>query len=233
MAGDDNRRGESSPNPHLREIWEVTAELTCVTGCHVGGSKDILEIGGIDNPIIRHPLTQQPYLPGSSLKGKFRSLLEAVDGKGVNGEPCGCALPTCRVCRYFGPHRKPRHTLNPTRFLFRDAFLTRASQEALETAYEHMGLFYAEEKFENTINRKTHVATNPRVQERVPAGTTFNFVLGVRIYHGDDMADIKATIEEMVALVEHDALGGSGSRGSGQIRLEQLTFRVVWPDAPR
>ncbi len=229
MAEHDNRRPELSPNPHLQEMWEVTAELTCVTGCHVGGSKDVLEIGGMDNPVIRHPLTQRPYLPGSSLKGKFRSLLEAAEGKGADGEPCRCAQPTCRVCRYFGPHRNPRHQLNPTRFLFRDAFLTPASQETLEAAYEHMGLFYAEEKFENTINRKTHVAANPRVQERVPAGTTFNFVLGVRVYKGDDKARIRATIEEMVAMAEHDAIGGGGSRGSGQIRLDQLNIRVVWP----
>jgi CRISPR-associated protein Csm3 len=233
MATPDNRRSDPTPNPQLKEIWEVTAELTCVTGCHVGGSKDVLEIGGMDNPVIRHPLTQRPYLPGSSLKGKFRSLLEAADGKGVNGEPCGCAQPTCRVCRYFGPHRKPRHTLNPTRFLFRDAFLTSASQEQLEAAYEQVGLFYAEEKFENTINRTTHVATNPRVQERVPAGTSFQFVLGVRVYQGDDTSLMRQTIQEMVEMVEHDAIGGGGSRGSGQIRLDQLTIRTVWPTPER
>ncbi len=233
MATPDNRRSDPTPNPQLKEIWEVTAELTCVTGCHVGGSKDVLEIGGMDNPVIRHPLTQRPYLPGSSLKGKFRSLLEAADGKGVNGEPCGCAQPTCRVCRYFGPHRKPRHTLNPTRFLFRDAFLTSASQEQLEAAYEQVGLFYAEEKLENTINRTTHVATNPRVQERVPAGTSFQFVLGVRVYQGDDTSLMRQTIQEMVEMVEHDAIGGGGSRGSGQIRLDQLTIRTVWPTPER
>ena len=231
MARPDNGRDESS-NPRLQEIWEVRATLTCVTGCHVGGSKDVLEIGGMGNPVIRHPLTQHPYLPGSSLKGKFRSLLEAADGKGHNGEPCRCAQSSCRVCRYFGPHRQPKHSLKPTRFLFRDAFLTPESQEQLESAYKQMGFFYTEEKFENTINRKTHMG-EPRVQERVPAGTSFQFVLGVRVYQGDDTARMRQTISEMVEMVQHDTLGGGGSRGSGQIRLDALDIQVVWPAANR
>lgn len=229
MAGHDRRpREQPTPNPQLSQIWEVRAELKCVTGCHVGGSKDVLEIGGMDNPVIRHPLTRHPYLPGSSLKGKFRSLLEAADGKGANGEPCGCAQSMCRICRYFGPHKNPRHSLNPTRFLFRDAFLTDEAQQRLEDAYEQMGLFYTEEKYENTINRKTHVASNPRVQERVPAGTSFQFVMGVRVYRGDDTDAMRKTIYEMVDMVQHDALGGGGSRGSGQIRLDGLDIQVVW-----
>ncbi len=229
MAVGHNMANES--NPHLQQIWEVRARLTCVTGCHVGGGRDSLEIGGIDNPVIRHPLTQLPYLPGSSLKGKFRSLLEAADGKGQNGQPCSCAMPTCRVCRYFGPHKKPHHTLKPTRFLFRDAFLTEDAEQALVQAAETTGLFYVEEKYENIINRNTHVAEHPRVQERVPAGTTFDFVLGVRVYYGDDEKLMRQTIAEMVQLVARDAIGGGGSRGSGQVRLDNLQILTVWPEA--
>ncbi|MCL4520723.1 MAG: type III-A CRISPR-associated RAMP protein Csm3 [Firmicutes bacterium] len=226
---DPSRRNDA--NPHLQQIWQVRARLTCVTGCHVGGGRDTLEIGGVDNPVVRHPTTQLPYLPGSSLKGKFRSLLEAADGKGHNGAPCGCARPECRVCTYFGPHRTPRHDLKPTRFLFRDAFLTGESTRALTEAAEARGLFYVEEKYENTINRRTHVAEHPRVQERVPAGTTFDFVLGVRVYQGDDQSKMRQTIEEMIRLLAHDALGGGGSRGSGQVRLDDVEVTTVWPEA--
>src|SRR3989338_11494456 len=60
----------------------ITGIMQCVSGLRIGGSKDTIEIGGMDNPIIRNPLDKFPYIPGSSIKGKMRSLLEwEIDGK--------------------------------------------------------------------------------------------------------------------------------------------------------
>ena len=99
--------------------------LTALTGLRIGGSKESIEIGGLENTIIRHPITDLPYIPGSSIKGKMRSLLEQKLGKVQStGEPCGCGRPDCQVCRIFGPHKNVRHTLGPTRILVRDAALT-------------------------------------------------------------------------------------------------------------
>lgn len=214
-------------NPRLLKILRVDGNLVCVSGVRVGASRESLEIGGIDNPVIRHPITKFPYIPGSSLKGKMRSLLESVDGKGQGGNPCGCAQSNCRVCKFFGPHKKPRHELNPSRFLFRDAILKESYQVALAEAYQEFGLFFVETKSENTIDRRTSVAGSPRSMERVPAGTQFDFQLDIRVYEGDSEIDIRETVEQMFHLLAADAIGSGGTRGSGQVRIEDVQFHDI------
>ena len=154
----------------LTKHVRIHGTLTCKTGLRIGGTAGEVEIGGMDNPLIRDPVTQYPYVPGSSLKGKLRSLMEYKLGKiDQRGTPCGCVQPTCLVCTVFGPHMKPNHDLGPTRIIVRDASLSEESIPALNQLLEQ-GLPRAEVKSENTINRRTGVALNPRTQERVPAG---------------------------------------------------------------
>jgi len=201
----------------------IQGKIHCLSGLHIGGSKDDIEIGGMDNPVIRNPLTRQPYVPGSSLKGKLRSLLEYCYGRfDDRGEPCGCADVRCPVCRLFGPHKRTNHGLGPTRLIVRDAPLTAASFERLQGLLE-VGLDYAEVKTENMVNRQTQTATNARGQERVPAGSEFELRFSVRIFTGDDEEQLLGWLGEALALLERDALGGSGSRGSGEVKLVDLT----------
>jgi len=209
----------------------ISGTLTCKTGLRIGGSKDDIEIGGMENPIIRHPITDLPYIPGSSIKGKVRSLLEYKYGrrdrngrpKGErdedNGEPCECGQ--CMVCRVFGPHKNVRHSLGPTRILVRDAHLTEESEAKLKHMREEKGLVYAEVKTENIIDRRTGIAADKglRTQERVPADTQFKYEIAVRIFDGDDEKKIMDFVNEGLDLLEADYLGGSGSRGYGKISL--------------
>ncbi len=218
----------------LQDYRLIKGVITCETGLRIGGSKESIQIGGMENPIIRHPITEQPYIPGSSLKGKVRSLLEYKHGrrdrsgnpKGKgrrdNGEPCQCGK--CMVCRVFGPHRNPHHDLGPTRALFRDAELTEKSLRWLEDARAEMGTAYAEVKTENMVNRRTGTAEHPRTQERVPSGAAFDFEISIRIFDEDDEDAIVSFVEEGLALLEQDYLGGSGSRGYGKVSLE---YRVI------
>jgi len=202
----------------LLHYRKLTGTIACETGLRIGGSKEDIEIGGMENPIIRHPITDEPYIPGSSLKGKVRSLLEQKYGLVTSrGEPCGCG--ECIVCRVFGPHKNPRHELGPTRILVRDADLTADSRDRLERAKEEKSIFYAEVKTENIINRLTGTAEHPRTVERVPAGTEFDFEIAVRIFERDDEAEIMGLIEEGLSLLEQDYLGSSGSRGYGKVKL--------------
>ena len=201
----------------------IRGTLTCESGLRIGGSKESIEVGGMENPIIRHPITQLPYVPGSSLKGKMRSLLEHKHGRvAPGGEPCGCGKPDCLVCQVFGPHKNVRHSLGATRILVRDANLTLESKAWLEKAREETGLNYAEVKTENIINRDTGVAADRglRTQERVPAGTQFHFEIDVRVFKDDDEKKIMGFIEEGLALLQEDYLGSSGSRGYGKIKLD-------------
>lgn len=208
----------------------ITGTITCETGLRIGGSQENIEIGGMENPIIRHPITEEPYIPGSSLKGKVRSLLEYKHGRrdrngrpkgergADNGEPCECGQ--CIICRVFGPHKNVRHTLGPTRALFRDAVLTEESLKWLQSAREERGLFYAGVKTENLVNRVTGAAEHPRTLERVPAGTAFDFEIAVRIFEGDNETEIMGFVEEGLELLQQDYLGSSGSRGYGKVKLK-------------
>lgn len=210
----------------LKKYITITGTLTCKSGLRVGGSKDVVEIGGMDNPVIRHPLTKLPYIPGSSLKGKLRSLLEYTEGKVLTegrdaGQPCGCHQANCLVCRVFGPHKVSQHGLGPTRIIVRDAPLTQKWAEELERLREE-GLLYVEVKTENMIDRRTGVATNPRPVERVPAGAQFDLTISVRIFEEDDEEKIIGFIERGLRMLQNDTLGGSGTRGYGWVELEDL-----------
>ncbi len=201
-------------------IHTIEGTLESLTGLHIGGSQDDLQIGGTDLPVIRHPVTLAPYVPGSSLKGKMRSELEKKLGKfgGQNGEePCGCALPDCPVCRVFGPHKKTKSELGPTRLLVRDAHLTAGGEIEIKT--------------ENVINRKTGGADNFRKQERVAAGSKFHLELKLQIYdldanfkYGSAAGDkaLLAVVQEALKSVEETGLGAGTSRGSGKVRFLDL-----------
>ena len=129
----------------LKKYVTFKGKLSCKTGMRIGGSKEELEIGGVDNPIIRDPTDKLPYIPGSSLKGKLRSLLEyKYDRIGPNGSPCGCARADCPVCCLFGPHtgglrgeerreaEERQKRLGPTRIIVRDALISDKSRDKLE-----------------------------------------------------------------------------------------------------
>lgn len=214
--------------PKLTGYKMIKGIITCETGLRIGGSTENIEIGGMENPIIRHPLTDEPYIPGSSLKGKVRSLLEyKLDRRGRNGqpkvgpsddgEPCECGK--CIICRVFGPHKNTNHQLGPTRVLFRDAKLTDEWRKTLEAAREDKGIFFAEVKTENLVKRTTGAAEHPRTQERVPAGAQFNFEISVRIFEGDNQTEVMGLIDQGLKLLQQDYLGSSGSRGYGKVTL--------------
>jgi len=207
----------------LEKIHKITGIILLQSGLHIGAGKDAVEIGGLDQPIIKNPLTNAPYIPGSSLKGKMRSLLEArllaerpETRKAIeSGKPCQCGRRDCPICMIFGVSgsAKKDDNLGPTRILVRDSLLDERCKELFER-----GDLPMEIKYENSIDRRKGVATNPRPLERVPAGARFAFNIGLRVYR-DDPADLMDWLFRGLKLVELDALGGGGSRGCGEIRF--------------
>ena len=211
----------------LMKIKEITGIIRLRSGLHIGASKDSVEIGGMDQPIIKDPVTQAPYIPGSSLKGKLRSLLETsvfMKNEGtckavMEGNPGDCGKKGCPACTIFGSHASPKKCdpdLGPTRLLMRDATLTS----------EFMGLFQSgrlpmEVKYENIIHRVKGVAEHPRPLERVPAGTCFTLNIAFRVYEGDS-DELLDWVLKGLKLIQLDSIGGGGSRGSGQVVFEDL-----------
>ncbi len=218
----------------------ITFSVRALTGLHIGGTNANIEIGGVDKAVIRDVITNQPYIPGSSFKGKMRSLLEKYGGLVQNqrigqGNIHSCTTNEdyrdCAVCQVFGVPGE-RNFGTPTRLVVRDIHLDQYSAEQLSRT-ARTDLPFTEVKTEVSIDRVTSAA-NPRQMERVPAGALFApGSLVYSIYAGDDcdpLADIKRlhTLATGLGLLEDDYLGGLGSRGSGQVKLEdlRLTFRA-------
>lgn len=221
----------------------IKGKIRAETGLHIGGAREVSEIGGMDNPVIKEPLTGLPYIPGSSLKGKLRSLLEVHRGKGLNRDvgrkgykiKIHCCDTTeealsCDVCAVFGSSAekgKPGSNL-PSRAIFRDAYLT----EEWRKRFEEEPLL--EEKWEAAIDRLTSAA-NPRSLEVVPPGVEFAFEI---VYNVEKVEGIEGKSQLSAAeglknlfsamkLLENDYLGGSGSRGYGKVKftVESITVR--------
>jgi CRISPR-associated protein Csm3 len=215
---------------------KLTAQIVLTSGLHIGAGKDTIEIGGIDNPVVKHPHTKDPYIPGSSIKGKLRFLLEWAFGKiRSDGKPWGSderegqtSHPDDPVLRLFGtPIKKEHWTGGPTRLIVRDAMLN--DEWKNKTIKKFLPL--TEDKTEVVIDRiagKAHDKIGPRQTERVPAGAEFDLEIVFRAYDtGDQGGRDEACLNWFIAglaLLEQDALGGSGSRGYGRIKLRDLQF---------
>jgi CRISPR-associated protein Csm3 len=202
----------------------ITGIAKCETGLHIGGSSEQMEIGGVDLPIIKHPISGEPFIPGSSLKGKMRSQLEKKLGKiRENGEPCGCGQSDCMVCKVFGAHKNTKHNLGSTRILVRDASFTANTRNQYEELAKEKGIPYIERKVENLVLRTTGTAKDPRSQERVPAGAEFSIEIVLQVYdvdnNGNELVDF---VKEGLRQVQNTYLGGFGSRGSGKVSFHDM-----------
>ena len=199
----------------IKKIHQVYS-IEIVTGIHIGDSKENVEIGGVDNPIIRRSVDNLPYLPGSSIKGKIRSLLEQIAGSAEIGG-------NSEINDLFGF----ANVNKPSKIIIRDSYMSVESKKALDES-DYTDMPYSEVKFENTINRVTGKADNPRQTERVPAGTFFDLEIVINVWDND--ADGKKSVtllEKGIKALENDYLGGSGSRGYGQVKFHKITETPV------
>lgn len=206
----------------------ISGRLQCLTGIHIGASNENMEIGAIDSPVVRDPITREPYIPGSSLKGKLRALLEKAHAKIPNREigsdvkihVCNDSKDAfdCEVCRMFGSTKGKGENLNnfPSRLIVRDLALEPGSRERLSDI--DTGLQYTEWKFENAIDRVS-AAANPRQIERVPKSAEFIFEL---IYNVEEALHVEIDLKNLnlaIELLKLDSLGGHGSRGYGKVNI--------------
>lgn len=203
-----------------------TGIITLKTGLHIGGTNASLNIGGPDNFVVRNPIDNIPYIPGSSLKGKMRALVEILNRETNGGNPTNRvdtkAGALFGVSADVGGH--------PSRLIVRDSvMITELDTEDELNLYgltrkdvpdfSHTDLPYTESKTEAMINRITAGAT-PRTFERVPAGAQFKLNMVLNVFEGEDESSLKATVAQAISLLEDDYLGGNGSRGYGQVSVK-------------
>lgn len=204
-----------------------------VSGLRIGAGDSEMRIGGVDNTVIRHPHTQAPYIPGSSLKGKMRSLLEWRSGA-VKEAPLGyqdlqntsgaVQAEVRHILQLFGISGDAKlgqemQEIGPSRLAFWDCNL----QADWEKEIRDNNQMLTEVKSENRINRISGVAEHPRQTERVPAGARFAFRLSLKRLAGDGDA-LLTTVLQGLKLLELDSLGGSGSRGYGKVKFVGLAI---------
>ena len=192
----------------------ITGILELKTGMHIGKSNDFAPIGAVDSVVITNPLTGEPIIPGSSIKGKLRTMAaKIVHNNGQDGLLPKHEDDDDSIKALFGS----TNPITESRLQFYDLFLNNADEiEAKET-----DLLYTEIKFENTINRNTAQA-NPRQLERVPAGSEFNFKL---VYNVEDSSELESDfklISQGLKMLQLDYIGGSGSRGYGKINFKDF-----------
>ena len=187
---------------------KISGKIVVKTGLHIGAGNEKVEIGGMDNPIIRNPLTNEPYIPGSSIKGKMRMLIKYVDKAGKEDAIC---------LKAFGPDPGSKtNEFGLSRIIFRDMFLTEESKKTLQN---HLGEnFFTEVKAENRIDN-VNVSAQPRFIERVPAGAVFEGECIINYCDGDN-EDFYRFLENGFERINYNALGGSGSRGYGKVDIK-------------
>lgn len=216
----------------LTNIQLLSGKIRLLTGLHIGAGNEEMHIGGTDNPVIKNPLTGQPYIPGSSLKGKMRSLLEwqlgvvgVTEGKPLSFkhlDDVSNKEEAKKLLKLFGgaPDEASKNNMalveevGPTRLAFWDCGLNpdwvanKAGDKLL-----------TETKMENMIDRIQGVAQHPRQTERVPAGAEFDFKLTLRVHDSEDLTDM---LFQGLKLIELTGLGGSLSRGYGKVEFVDL-----------
>jgi len=197
---------------------QISGTMEIITGLHIGGSSAFAAIGAVDSPVVRDTATNDPMIPGSSLKGKVRYLLAKKYSQGLLRKP---DEDDKKIIRLFGTSKKVENKIPRGHVLISDMVLSNKKDLQAKGIIDP-----TEVKFENTINRLTAVA-NPRQIERVIRGTEFELDM---IYEADDenlILEDLALLKEGLDLLEYDYLGGSGSRGYGKVKFKNLHAETV------
>ena len=199
---------------------EITGTLEVLTGMHIGGSSAFAAIGAVDSPVVRDTFSDQPMIPGSSLKGKMRALLaQKYNDRKHIPDSYSCEDDDPRILRLFGSAKK--NQIQRSRVLFRDMMLSNMKE------LREYGLNSATEvKFENTISRMTAIA-NPRQIERVIPRTKFDLSIVYNVQEADEVIPDLQLLAEGMQLLGFDYLGGHGSRGYGKVKFSDLQLRPV------
>lgn len=205
----------------------ISGKVVAESGIMIGGNNAAFEIGGTDKQVVRNPINKMPYIPGSSLKGKMRSLFELAQGT-VNKDGGPTQNPNHAAAQLFGHIKNKDDNDNksqqPSRLIVRDGELKNSDQ------FIDTDLLYTEVKAENSIDRITAEA-NPRFFERVPKGAEFGLSMTINVFDKDvNGKEFLHYTYEALRLVQDDYLGGSGSRGNGQISIKLESVKERFPD---
>ena len=194
----------------------IKADLKVLTGMHIGGSNAYSAIGTPDSPVIRSALDGRPIVPGSSLKGKLRTLLASVIDKDDQYEDP--SKDDDRIKRLFGASAsKDSENTELSKLQFADAYVKTNQKELTEI------------KFENTIPRGNCTA-NPRQIERVVPGVVFETVIVYQETNPEETEEDLKNLAKGMRLLQYDYLGGHGTRGYGRVSFKNISVECLGSD---
>lgn len=197
---------------------QITGKFEVVTGMHIGGGSAFAAIGAVDSSVIKDTQSKLPMIPGSSLKGKMRTLL----AKRYNDRIVEPDNDAPEIIRVFGSAKKGQ--THSSRIIVADMIMSN-SEELHKKEINSM----TEVKFENTISRQTAVA-NPRQIERVIRGAQFDLDIIYEVEAVDEILSDMRLVAEGMKLLQYDYLGGHGSRGYGKVKFNDVCADVVVGD---
>lgn len=190
----------------------IKTKIEVVTGLHIGGNGAYSAIGAVDSPVIKDLATGQPIIPGSSLKGKLRTLLAL--SRNNDKEPNSDDI---EILHLFGSSNSDN--VIRARLQFSDAFISEEDSKVKDKKY-------TEVKFENSIDRKNLVAT-PRQIERVVKGCTFDAVIVYNVESDSKVDKDMELLAKGMKLLQLDYLGGGGTRGNGRISFKSIDIETI------
>ncbi|EGQ4345861.1 TPA: type III-A CRISPR-associated RAMP protein Csm3 [Staphylococcus pseudintermedius] len=200
---------------------KISGKIEVVTGLHIGGGGEVSMIGAIDSPVVRDLQTKLPIIPGSSIKGKMRSLL--AKNFGLKMKQTSPNEDPEELLRLFGSSEKG--SIRKARLQVSDAFYSEASRQW----FAENDVSYTETKFENSIDRLTAVAM-PRQIERVTRGSEFDFMFIYNLENEGEVTTDFNNIKQGILLLENDYLGGGGTRGNGRVLFKDFHIETVVGD---
>ena len=207
----------------MKAKLEITGTIEVLTGLHIGGNEGFSAIGAIDSPVIKDVYSGNPMIPGSSLKGKLRTLLAEVHNDREKNPGNRIELDAPEIKRLFGASNddnSKEEKKHNSRLIFTDMIA-----ENVEELRKYGIDYPTEVKFENSINRLSGVA-NPRQIERVVRGTRFPFQIIYNVESEAEAIEDISLLKEGFQLLQYDYLGGHGSRGYGRVCISDLQVEV-------
>lgn len=199
------------------KLVKITGIMRTMSGVRINGADVEIGPGGADNRIVRNAIDGQPYIPGSSVKGKMRSLLEDKYGrrnsKGETqqkGMPCGCGSDKCVICKGFGAHMNTSAKSGKPRFQFNDMILT----DEFSGRDDIIEITAA-----TSINRDTGTAANGSLRqlEQISRGVEFNYEFDIFAENAKEAEELKNVLIEGMSRLEMTGIGQGNSRGVGKI----------------
>ena len=211
----------------MNKLIIVNGTMEAVEGIHIGGNNEGTKVGGCDNAVIRNPITNEPYIPGSSIKGAMRSIMEKTTGKYNNGKPCGCGDAKCIVCKLFGAHMNMQAKSGEPRLMIRDMPIdNNFKHELLESGLNISDII--EIKSSTMVDRNTNTAATGSLRsiERVAAGTKFSCEYVIKVFDGDNEKELIDALKSNLDALSILGIGSKTTSGSGQV-----SFDIDWDKA--